>query len=82
MVENVFDRTDLDQEKLVKLIREIQHKLAFIEKKGGYNEAYAQMKRQLDFLMIEMKGRIDKDISDQVFNEKPFTVVGDEPESK
>jgi hypothetical protein len=82
MVENVFDRTDLDQEKLVKLIREIQHKLAFIEKRGGYNEAYAQMKRQLDFLMIEMKGRIDKDISDQVFNEKPFTVVGDEPESK
>ena len=30
----------------------------------------------------EMKGRIDKDISDQVFNEEPFTVVGDEPESK
>lgn len=82
MVENVFDRTDLDQEKLVKLIREIQHKLAFIEKRGGYNEAYAQMKRQLDFLMIEMKGRIEKDISDQVFNEEPFTVVGDEPESK
>lgn len=82
MVENVFDRSDLDQEKLVKLIREIQNKLAFIEKKGGYNEAYAQMKRQLDFLMIEMKGRIDKDISDQILNEKPFTMVGDEPERK
>ena len=82
MVENVFDRSDLDQEKLVKLIREIQNKLAFIEKKGGYNEAYTQMKRQLDFLMIEMKGRIDKDISDQTLNEKPFTMVGDEPERK
>ena len=49
MVDEIFDRSNLNHEQMIKLIRSIQQKLAFIEKKGGYTDAYRQMKRQLDF---------------------------------
>jgi hypothetical protein len=80
MVDEIFDRPNLDHEEMIKLVRNIQQKLAFIEKTGGYTEAYHQMKRHLDFLMIEMQGRMDKEVSDETLNEKPFIIGEEEPE--
>lgn len=82
MVDQIFDRSNLNHEQMIKLIRSIQQKLAFIEKKGGYTEAYQQMKKQLDFLLIEMQGRMDKDVSDQILDEKPFIIGEEESERK
>jgi|TARA_B100001094_G_C18114871_1_gene763349 hypothetical protein len=82
MVDQIFDRSNLNHEQMIKLIRSIQQKLAFIEKKGGYTEAYHQMKKQLDFLLIEMQGRMDKDVSDQILDEKPFIIGEEESERK
>tara|TARA_B100000700_G_C15039276_1_gene854479 strand:+ start:3100 stop:3354 length:255 start_codon:yes stop_codon:yes gene_type:complete len=80
-VDKVFERPDLDDEKLVRLVRNIQHKLAFIEKKGGYTDAHAQMRKQLQFLLIELQSRQEMKIGETILNEKPF-IIGEDPESK
>ena len=76
-IKNVFERPDLDDESLVQLVRSIQQKLAYIEKTGGYTSAHEQMRRQLDFLLIELNTRQSKKESDVVLNEKPF-IIGEE----
>ena len=78
MSENIFDRPDLDDEKLLQLVRSIQQKLSFIEKKGGYTNAHEQMRRQLDFLLIELNKRQDEKISEIILDEKPF-IIGEDP---
>tara|TARA_B100001121_G_C18329391_1_gene452553 strand:- start:237 stop:479 length:243 start_codon:yes stop_codon:yes gene_type:complete len=75
---DVFERPDLDDESLLTLVRSIQQKLAFIEKKGGYTTAHEQMRRQLDFLLIELKKRQDQRIGEVILDEKPFN-IGDDP---
>ena len=77
-VENVFERPELDDEELVRLVRNIQRKLSFIEQKGGYSGAHEQMRRQLDFLLIELNTRQEKKESDEILDEKPF-IIGEDP---
>ena len=73
-----FERPDLDNDKLLTLVRSIQQKLAFIEQKGGYSSAHEQMRRQLNFLMLELQERTEKNIDDLTLNEKPFIITNDE----
>ena len=51
---------------------------SFIEKKGGYTNAHEQMRRQLDFLLIELNKRQDEKISEIILDEKPF-IIGEDP---
>ena len=74
MPDNVFERPDLDDDQLMKLINQIQNKLNQIHKRGGYTEAHQQMQRQLVFLTQELRDRQTKRIDTEQFNEKPFTI--------
>ena len=76
-IKNVFERPDLDDEKLLELIRSIQKKLAFIEQTGGYTSANEQMRRQLNFLILELQNRQEKKMDDLILDEKPF-IIGEE----
>ena len=76
-MKNVFERPDLDDEKLLELIRSIQKKLAFIEQTGGYTSANEQMRRQLNFLILELQTRQEKKMDDVILDEKPF-IIGEE----
>ena len=71
---NVFERPDLDDDQLMKLINSIQNKLNQISKRGGYSEAHKQMQRQLAFLTQELRDRKTKEIDNERFDEKPFTI--------
>ncbi len=71
---NVFERPDMDNDQLMKLINQIQNKLNQISKRGGYNEAHKQMQRQLAFLTQELRDRQTKKIDNERFDEKPFTI--------
>ena len=77
-MKNPFERSDLDNDKLLTLVRSIQQKLAFIEQKGGYTSAHEQMRRQLNFLMLELQERTEKNIDSLTLNEKPFIITNDE----
>lgn len=72
--ENVFERPDLDNDQLMKLINQIQNKLNQISKRGGYNEAHKQMQRQLAFLTQELRDRQTRTQDIERFDEKPFTI--------
>lgn len=74
MPNKVFDRPDMNDDELMKLINSIQNKLNQISKRGGYNEAHKQMQRQLAFLTQELRDRQTKRIDDERFDEKPFTI--------
>lgn len=74
MPENVFERPDLDNDQLMKLINQIQNKLNQISKRGGYNEAHKQMQRQLAFLTQELRDRQTRTQDIERFDEKPFTI--------
>ncbi len=76
-MKNVFERPDLDDENLLELIRSIQKKLAFIEQTGGYTSANEQMRRQLNFLILELQTRQEKKMDDVILDEKPF-IIGEE----
>ena len=47
---NVFERPELDNDQLMKLINQIQNKINQISRRGAYSEAHKQMQRQLAFL--------------------------------
>jgi len=72
--DNVFERPDLDNDQLMKLINQIQHKLNQISRRGGYNEAHKQMQRQLAFLTQELRDRQTEKMDKERFDEKPFTI--------
>jgi len=72
--DNVFERPDLDDDQLMKLINQIQNKLNSISKRGGYTEAHKQMQRQIAFLTQELHDRQIKKIDTERFDEKPFTI--------
>ena len=74
MPDNVFERPDLDNDQLMKLINQIQHKLNQISRRGGYNEAHKQMQRQLAFLTQELRDRQTEKMDKERFDEKPFTI--------
>ena len=71
---NIFERPDLDDDQLVKLINQIQNKLNQIHRRGGYTEAHKQMQRQLAFLTQELRDRQTKQVDTEQFDEKPFTI--------
>ena len=71
---NVFERPDMDNDQLMKLINQIQNKLNQIGRRGGYNEAHRQMQRQLAFLTQELRDRQTKKMDNERFDEKPFTI--------
>ncbi len=71
---NVFERPDMDNDQLMKLINQIQNKLNQISRRGGYNEAHKQMQRQLAFLTQELRDRQTKEVDNERFDEKPFTI--------
>ena len=72
--DNVFERPDMDDDQLMKLINSIQNKINQIHKRGGYSEAHKQMQRQLAFLTQELRDRKTKEIDKERFDEKPFTI--------
>ena len=72
--DNVFERPDLDDEALLKLINQIQNKINQVSKRGGYTEAHKQMQRQLAFLTQEYRDRFVKKQDNERFDEKPFTI--------
>ena len=72
--DNVFERPDLDNDQLMKLINQIQNKINEIHRRGGYSEAHKQMQRQLAFLTQELRDRKTKAIDNERFDEKPFTI--------
>ena len=72
--DSVFERPDMDDDQLMKLINSIQNKLNAISKRGGYSEAHKQMQRQLAFLTQELRDRQTKRIDNERFDEKPFTI--------
>ena len=72
--DNVFERPDLDNDQLMKLINQIQNKLNQISKRGGYSEASKQMQRQLAFLTQELRDRQTQEADKERFDEKPFTI--------
>jgi len=72
--DNVFERPDLDNDQLMKLINQIQNKLNQISKRGGYTEASQQMQRQLAFLTQELRDRQTQEADKERFDEKPFTI--------
>ena len=74
MPDNVFERPDLDNDQLMKLINQIQNKLNQISKRGGYTEASQQMQRQLAFLTQELRDRQTQEADKERFDEKPFTI--------
>ena len=71
---NVFERPDMDNDQLMKLINQIQNKLNQISRRGGYTEAHKQMQRQLAFLTQELRDRQTKETDMERFDEKPFTI--------
>ena len=71
--DNVFERPDMDNDQLMKLINQIQNKINQISKRGGYSEAHKQMQRQLAFLTQELRDRQVKQQDKERFDEKPFT---------
>ena len=71
---NIFERPDMDNDQLMKLINKIQNKINQISKRGGYTEAHKQMQRQLAFLTQELRDRQTKKIDNERFDEKPFTI--------
>ena len=74
MPDNIFERPDLDNDQLMKLINQIQNKLNQISKRGGYTEASQQMQRQLAFLTQELRDRQTQEADKERFDEKPFTI--------
>ena len=72
--DNIFERPDMDNDQLMKLINQIQNKLNQISRRGGYTEAYKQMQRQLAFLTQELRDRQVKQQDKERFDEKPFTI--------
>ena len=72
--DNIFERPDLDNDQLMKLINQIQNKLNQISKRGGYTEASQQMQRQLAFLTQELRDRQTQESDKERFDEKPFTI--------
>ena len=72
--DNVFERPDMDDDQLMKLINQIQNKINQIHRRGGYSEAHKQMQRQLAFLTQELRDRKTKAIDNERFDEKPFTI--------
>ena len=74
MPKNVFERPDMDNDQLMKLINQIQNKLNQISRRGGYTEAHKQMQRQLAFLTQELRDRQIKEQDKARFDEKPFTI--------
>tara|TARA_B100001057_G_scaffold491080_1_gene580586 strand:+ start:1579 stop:1809 length:231 start_codon:yes stop_codon:yes gene_type:complete len=72
--DSVFERPDMDNDQLMKLINQIQNKLNAISKRGGYNEAHKQMQRQLAFLTQELRDRQTREVDKERFDEKPFTI--------
>ncbi len=74
MPDSVFERPDMDNDQLMKLINQIQNKLNAISKRGGYNEAHKQMQRQLAFLTQELRDRQTREVDKERFDEKPFTI--------
>lgn len=74
MPDNVFERPDMDNDQLMKLINQIQNKINQISRRGGYSEAHKQMQRQLAFLTQELRDRQVKEQDKERFDEKPFTI--------
>ncbi len=74
MPDNVFERPDMDNDQLMKLINQIQNKINQISRRGGYSEAHKQMQRQLAFLTQELRDRQVKQQDNEIFDEKPFTI--------
>lgn len=74
MPDNVFERPDMDNDQLMKLINQIQNKINQISRRGGYSEAHKQMQRQLAFLTQELRDRQVKQQDKERFDEKPFTI--------
>ena len=72
--DNIFERPDMDNDQLMKLINQIQNKLNQISRRGGYTEAHKQMQRQLAFLTQELRDRQVKQQDKERFDEKPFTI--------
>ena len=72
--DNVFERPDLDNDQLIKLINSIQNKINQLAKRGGYTEAHQQMQRQVAFLVQELRDRQTKEQDAERFDEKPFTI--------
>ena len=74
MPDNIFERPDMDNDELMKLINQIQNKINQVSKRGGYTEAHKQMQRQLAFLTQELRDRQTKEQDKERFDEKPFTI--------
>ena len=74
MPDNIFERPDMDNDQLMKLINQIQNKINQISRRGGYSEAHKQMQRQLAFLTQELRDRQVKQQDKERFDEKPFTI--------
>jgi hypothetical protein len=72
--DNIFERPDMDNDQLMKLINQIQNKINQISRRGGYSEAHKQMQRQLAFLTQELRDRQVKQQDKERFDEKPFTI--------
>ena len=72
--DNIFERPDMDNDQLMKLINQIQNKINQVSKRGGYTEAHQQMHRQLAFLTQELRDRQTKEQDKERFDEKPFTI--------
>jgi len=70
----IFEKPDLDNDQLMKLINSIQNKINQISRRGGYTEAHKQMQRQLAFLTQELRDRQTKETDMERFDEKPFTI--------
>lgn len=74
MPDNIFERPDMDNDELMKLINQIQNKINQVSRRGGYTEAHKQMQRQLAFLTQELRDRQTKEQDKERFDEKPFTI--------
>ena len=72
--DNIFERPDMDNDELMKLINQIQNKINQVSRRGGYTEAHKQMQRQLAFLTQELRARQTKEQDKERFDEKPFTI--------
>ena len=72
--DNIFERPDMDNDELMKLINQIQNKSNQVSRRGGYTEAHKQMQRQLAFLTQELRDRQVKQQDNERFDEKPFTI--------
>jgi len=72
--DNIFERPDMDNDELMKLINQIQNKINQVSRRGGYTEAHKQMQRQLAFLTQELRDRQTKEQDKERFDEKPFTI--------